>query len=155
MIQNSKGRSWPQGSIFMWSCETMCQLTQITLMGHVTGQKSKLSKKVNKLNLNSNSNHKSPFCPFCLFQNPFGIWGCDKKQSWSLFYKDQLWYSKFLKFTYKIWSNFEMIQMLKFKFQNGSRIWKCSFKQSCRTWKVERLLFLQIFNFCRKFVSNL
>jgi len=26
---------------------------------------------------------------------------------------DQLWYSKFFKFTYKIWSNFEMIQMLK------------------------------------------
>ena len=82
-------------------------------MGHVTGQKSKLSKKVNKSNLNSNSNYKSPFCPFCLFQNPFGIWSCDKKQSWSLFYKDQLWYSKFFKFTYKIWSNFEMIQMLK------------------------------------------
>ena len=63
--------------------------------------------------MNSNSNYKSSFCPFCLFQNPFGIWGCDKKQSWSLCYKDQLWYSKFLKFTYKIWSNFEMIQMLK------------------------------------------
>ena len=95
----------------------MCQLTQITLMGHVTGQKSKLSKKVYKSNLNSNSNHKSPFCPFCLIQNPFGIWGCDKKQSGSLFYKDQLWYSKFLKFTYKVWSNFEMIQMHpKFKF---------------------------------------
>ena len=43
----------------------------------------------------------------------------------------------------------------KFKFQNGGRIWKCSFKQSCRTWKVEQLLFLEIFNFFRKFVSNL
>ena len=113
-------------------------------------------KKVNKSNLNSNSNYKSPFCPFCLFQNPFGIWGCDKKQSWSLFYKDQLWYSKFLKFTYKIWSNFEMIQMHpKFKFQNGGRIWKCSFKQSCRTWNFEQLLFLEIFNFCRNIESNL
>ena len=98
----------------MWSCETMCQLTQITLMGHVTGKKSKLSKKVNKSNVNSNLNHKSHFCPFCLFQNPFGIWSCDKTQSWSLFYKDQLWYSKFWKFTYKIWSNFEMIQILKY-----------------------------------------
>ena len=97
----------------MWSCEVMCHLTQITLMGHVTGQKSKLKQKVNKSNLNSNSNPKSPFCPFCLIQNPFGIWGWGKKQSWRLFYKDQLWYSKFFKFTYEIWSNFEMIQMLK------------------------------------------
>ena len=97
----------------MWSCEVMCLLTQITLMGHVTGQNSNLCQKENKSNLNSTSNYKSPFCPFCIFQNPFGIWGCDKKQSWSLFYKDQLWYSKFLKFTYKVWSNFEMIQMLK------------------------------------------
>jgi len=43
----------------------------------------------------------------------------------------------------------------KFKFQNGARIWKCSLKQSCRVWKVEQLSFLEIFNFFRKFVSNL
>ena len=43
----------------------------------------------------------------------------------------------------------------KFKFQNGGRIWKCSLKQSCRVWKVEQLSFLEIFNFFRKFESNL
>ena len=43
----------------------------------------------------------------------------------------------------------------KFKFQNGRRIWKYSLKQSCRVWKVEQLLFLEIFNFFRKFESNL
>ena len=43
----------------------------------------------------------------------------------------------------------------KFKFQNGGRIWKCSLKQSCRVWKVEQLSFLEIFNFFRKFMSNL
>ena len=53
------------------------------------------------------------FAPFYPFQNLFGIWGYGKKQSWSLSYEDQLWYTKFLKFTYKIWSNFEIIKMLK------------------------------------------
>ena len=114
VIQKVKQRSWPQGSDFMWSCVTMCHLTQTTLMGHVTGKKkSKLKQKKDKSNLNSYLNYKSPFCPFWIFQNPFGIWGCDKKQSWSLSYEDQLWYTKFLKFTYKVWSNFEMIQIFK------------------------------------------
>ena len=112
-FKNPKYRSWPQGLNFMWSCEVICPLTQIILMGHVTGQKSKSKWKEDKSNLNSYSNYISHFCPFLLIQNPFGIWSFDKKQSWSLFYKDQLWYSKFFKFTYKIWSNFEMIQMLK------------------------------------------
>ena len=112
-FKNPKYRSWPQGSNFMCSCEAMCHLTQITLMGHVTGQKSKSKWKEDKSNLNSYSNYKSPFCPFLLIQNPWGIWGWGKKQSWRLFYEDQLWYSKFFKFTYKIWSNFEMIQILK------------------------------------------
>ena len=40
-FKNPKYRSWPQGLNFMWSCEVICPLTQITLMGHVTGQKSK------------------------------------------------------------------------------------------------------------------
>ena len=127
-------------------------------MGHVTGKKSKLSQKVNKSNLNSNSNYKGHFCPLCLILNPFGIWGCDKKQSWSLFNKDQLWYSKFWKFTYKIWSNFEMIQILKCTPNsnfNGGKIRKYSLKQSCRVWKVKQLLFLEIFNFFRNFGSNL
>ena len=43
----------------------------------------------------------------------------------------------------------------KFEFQNGGRIWKCFLNQSCSTWKVEQLLFLEIFNFFRKFLSNL
>ena len=84
----------------------MCHLTQTTLMGQVTGQNSNLRQKENKSNLNSTLYYKSHFCPFWIFQNPLGIWGCDKKQSWSLFYKDQLCYSKFFKFTYEIWSNF-------------------------------------------------
>ena len=66
-------------------------------------------------------NIKVLFAP-CLFQNPFGIWGCDKKQSWNLFYKDELWYLKFLNFTYKIWSNFEMIQMLKCTLNSNFKI---------------------------------
>ena len=112
-FKNSKYRSWPQGLNFMWSCEVICPLTQIILMGHVTGQKSKSKWKEDKSNLNSYSNYISHFCPFLLIQNPFGIWSFDKKQSWRLFYKDQLWYSKFFKFTYKVWSNFEMIQIFK------------------------------------------
>ena len=52
----------------MWSCETMCHLTQITLMGHVTGQNSILRQKENKSNLNSTLNYKSPFCPFGYFK---------------------------------------------------------------------------------------
>ena len=43
----------------------------------------------------------------------------------------------------------------KFKFQNGGRIWKSFLNQSCSTWKVEQLSFLEIFNFFRKFLSNL
>ena len=143
----------------MWSCEVICHLTQITLLGHVTGQKSKLSQKVNKANLNSNSNYKSPFCPFCIFQNPCGIWGWGKKQSWRLFYVDQLWYSKFLKFTYKIWSNFKMIKMLKCtpnsNFKMEAEFENIPWSKIVEFKKVEQLSFLEIFNFFRKFGCNL
>ena len=49
-------------------------------MGQVPGKNLNLRQKENKSNLNSTLNYKSPFCPFWIFQNPFGIWGCEKSK---------------------------------------------------------------------------